>query len=52
MRIIPKFGGRCGGVESTPLEVAEENGNSPLVKYFQSLMNDFEEPRKKKRKQK
>ena len=48
----PKVWGEIWGVESTPLQVAEENGDSSLVKYFQSLMNVVEEPRKKKRKQK
>ena len=48
----PKIWGEEWGVEGTPLEVAEENGHSSLVKYFQSLKNDIEEPRKKKMKQK
>ena len=48
----PKIWGEEWGVEGTPLQVAEKNGHSSLVKYFQSLMNVVVEPRKKKRKQK
>ena len=48
----PKVWGEEWGVEGTPLQVAEKNGHSSLVKYFQSLMNVVVEPRKKKRKQK
>ena len=48
----PKIWGEEWGVEGTPLQVAEKNGHSSLVKYFQSLMNDVKEPRKKKRNQK
>ena len=48
----PKVWGEEWGVKGTPLQVAERNGHSSLVKYFQSLMNAVEEPRKKKRKQK
>ena len=48
----PKIWGEKWGVEGTPLQVAEKNGHSSLVKYFQSLMNVVVEPRKKKRKQK
>ena len=48
----PKIWGEEWGVEGTPLQVAEKNGHPSVVKYFQSLMNVVEEPRKKKRKQK
>ena len=48
----PKIWGGNWGVEGTPLQVAEKNGHSTVVKYFQSLTNVVEEPRKKKRKQK
>ena len=39
----------CFGV--TPLQLAEKNGHSAVVKYFHSLLNDVEEPRKKRRRQ-
>ena len=48
----PKIWGEEWGVEGTPLQVAEKNGHSSVVKYFQSLINIVKEPRKKKRKQK
>ena len=48
----PKVWGEEWGVEGTPIQVAEKNGHSSLVKYFQSLVNVDGEPRKKKKKQK
>ena len=48
----PKIWGEEWGIEGTPLQVAERNGHSSLVEYFQSLLDVVEQPRKKKKKQK
>ena len=48
----PKIWGEEWGVEGTPIQVAEKNGHTSVVKYFQSLINVVEEPRNKKKKQK
>ena len=49
----PRMGYESGQViEGTPLQIAERNGHSSVVKYFQSLLDAVEQPRKKQRMEK